>query len=55
MAGITIEIAPPDDPHWDKAWPVALATGEYLSKVLGVPVTVSDNCGSAHDFQPESG
>lgn len=54
MSHIQIAIAPSNDPDWDKAWPVAVATAEYLTKVLGMPVTVSDGLGTAHDFDPPS-
>lgn len=54
MPNITIEIEPSDDPDWDKAWPITLATGEYLAKVLGMPVTVADGYGTAQDFDPAS-
>ncbi|QGH76318.1 hypothetical protein SEA_DAUBENSKI_251 [Streptomyces phage Daubenski] len=50
MANIILEIETPDDDAHDGAWPFATATAEFLAKVLGLSVSVSDGYGTTEDF-----
>ena len=48
---IIIEVAIPDDDAHDSAWPFATATAEFMAKVLGLSVSVSDGFGTTEDFE----
>lgn len=48
---IIIEISTPDDDAHDSAWPFATATAEFIAKVLGTSVSVSDGFGTTNDFE----
>jgi len=50
---VIIEIDTPDDDAHDTAWPFATATAEFLAKVLGLSVSVSDGYGTTRDFEGE--
>jgi hypothetical protein len=50
---VIIEIDTPDDDAHDSAWPFADATAEFISKVLGLSVSVSDGYGTTHDYNRE--
>ncbi|AIW02507.1 hypothetical protein SEA_EVY_244 [Streptomyces phage Evy] len=52
---VIIEIDTPDDDAHDSAWPFATATAEFIAKVLGVSVSVSDGYGTTQDFGGEGG
>lgn len=48
---VIIEIETPDDDAHDSAWPFASATAEFIAKVLGLSVSVSDGLGTTEDFE----
>jgi hypothetical protein len=52
---VIIEIDTPDDGAHDSAWPFATATAEFIAKVLGMSVSVSDGYGTTEDFGGEGG
>lgn len=48
---VIIEVETPDDDAHDSAWTFATATAEFMAKVLGLPVSVSDGFGTTEDFE----
>jgi hypothetical protein len=48
---LIIEVVIPDDDAHDSAWPFATATAEFMAKVLGLSVSVSDGFGTTEDFE----
>lgn len=50
---VIIEIDTPDDGSHDVAWPFADATAEFIAKVLGLSVSVSDGYGTTNDYGRE--
>lgn len=50
---VIIEIDTPDDDAHDSAWPFATATAEFIAKVLGLSVSVSDGYGTTKDFNAD--
>lgn len=47
---VIIEIDTPDDDAHDTAWPFATASAEFIAKVLGMSVSVSDGYGTTLDY-----
>lgn len=50
---VIIEIDTPDDGSHDAAWTFADATAEFIAKVLGLSVSVSDGYGTTNDYGTE--
>lgn len=50
MEQITIVILPKDDSEHDQALPFAEATAEFMNKVLGMHIVISDGFGNTTDF-----
>ncbi len=50
MANIIIELEVPDDDAHDQAWPFADAAAQFMAKVLGLEVSVSDGMGNTNDY-----
>lgn len=50
MPNIIIELETPNDDAHDTALPFATATAEFIAKVLGLRVSVSDGYGTTEDF-----
>ena len=48
---IIMEFDTPDDDAHDQTWPLACATAEFVARVLGWPVSVSDGFGTTQDFE----
>lgn len=47
---IIIEVETPTDDAHDTALPFVTATAEFIAKVLGLSVSVSDGYGTTEDF-----
>jgi hypothetical protein len=54
MNPISIVILPGTDENHDQALPMAEATGEFLSKILGMHVIVDDGYSGSTDYKPEA-
>lgn len=48
---VIIEVDTPNDDAHDSAWAFATATAEFMAKVLGMSVSVSDGFGTTKDFE----
>lgn len=53
MNPISIVIMPGTDESYDQALPMAEATGEFLSKILGMHVIVDDGYSTTKDYKPK--
>lgn len=50
MEPVLIEIAMPDDESHDDSLGLILATAEFLARITGLNVSVSDGMGNTEDF-----